>query len=191
MGARGQLRRGAGSQMLRLVGLACCSVESLLASPPVVNTSFGPLQGTAQASGVSKYQGIPYAQPPNGTRRWQPPLDWATPWGPGVRNAVTAGASCIQGQLYAPGGPRSEDCLYLNVWVPPGGERAPGSLPVAVFLHGGAFIFGRGADYNAESFSQNHGIVFVSINYRLGALGWMLVPADDSAEPGAYQARVQ
>ena len=177
--------------MLRLVGLACCSVESLLASPPVVNTSFGPLQGTAQASGVSKYQGIPYAQPPNGTRRWQPPLDWATPWGPGVRNAVTAGASCIQGQLYAPGGPRSEDCLYLNVWVPPGGEHAPGSLPVAVFLHGGAFIFGRGADYNAESFSQNHGIVFVSINYRLGALGWMLVPADDSAEPGAYQARVQ
>jgi para-nitrobenzyl esterase len=123
------------------------------------------------------FRAVPYAAPPVGPLRWkppQPPLSWT-----GERQAILPGPSCIQAMspdgrpnLGAATGAVSEDCLQLNVFAPKGAARAP----VMVWLHGGGFIAGAGWIYNGESFARD-GVVFVAINYRLGALGWFAHPA--------------
>jgi para-nitrobenzyl esterase len=152
-----------------------------------VTTSFGRLVGVQLASGVRRFNGIPFAEPPSGTRRFRPPVAWSRPWAPLARPAADAGPSCMQNTLLAPGGPLSEDCLFLNVWTPPEGAPRPASgWPVLVFVHGGAFVFGRGADYNCESFALHEELVVVTINYRLGALGWLLLEEGSGEQRGNF-----
>ncbi|MFN2537907.1 MAG: carboxylesterase/lipase family protein [Mycobacteriales bacterium] len=126
--------------------------------------------------GATRYLGIPYAQPPAGALRWQPPLP-ATSWS-GVLEATAFGPSAPQltGPFsgLVPGmtvGATSEDCLTLNVWSPDGAD----GLPVMVWFHGGAFQIGGSSlpAYDGLLLATEQRVVVVSVNYRLGALGWL------------------
>ena len=139
--------------------------------------SQGKLAGAVDARGVRSFKGIPYAEPPVGDKRWTAPVA-AGPW-KGVRDAREFGASCVQppypaDSIYADDVPKqSEDCLSLNVWTPPHAHKAP----VIVWIFGGGLVRGRTSEpiYDGTHFAE-HGVVFVSINYRLGALGWLALP---------------
>lgn len=154
------------------------------AAAPQVTTPSGIVQGQALPEGAV-FRGIPYAAPPVGALRWRAPQP-AAPW-QGVREASTAGAACPQKRglsLEGGGDPGqlSEDCLTVNVWTP---RAEPGAqLPVMVWFHGGAFIFGAGGLplYDGAALSR-HGVVVVTVNYRLGPLGYFVHPALERASP--------
>ena len=136
--------------------------------------------------GVAIYRSLPYAAPPVGPLRWREPAA-ALAWS-GVRPATAPAPSCPQKRglsLEGGGDPGvlDEDCLYLNVFTP--SAAATGTLPVMVWLHGGALIFGGGALplYDGRALAQR-GVVVVTINYRLGPLGFFAHPALDRARPG-------
>jgi para-nitrobenzyl esterase len=141
----------------------------------VVRTSVGLLRGMV-ASDYRLFQGIPYAAPPVGPLRWQPPQP-ALRW-PGMLDASKPGPQCMQdtGHDLHTGKPTSEDCLTLNVWTPASG-RATGHHPVMVWVHGGGFVNGSGDIYYSRWLAAKGGIVVVTINYRLGALGFLAHPA--------------
>lgn len=136
----------------------------------VVGTRDGLLMGK-DAEGVRQFLGIPYAAPPVGTLRWQPPQP-AQPW-TGTRNATAYGARCPQ--LASQDGPRAdtENCLFLNVFSPAGGE---GRLPVLFWIHGGELVHGAGDLYDGSLIARTDHVIVVSINYRLGAFGFLDVP---------------
>jgi len=145
-------------------------------------TAEGELSGLMD-SDIYVFRGIPYAAPPSGAQRWRPPQA-VTPW-QGVKDATRWGSASWQNRDYcllAGGGDPgefSEDCLYLNVWTP---ETAPGApLPVMVWLHGGGFTIGAGnlAPYNGKALAEQ-GVVVVTLNYRLGHLGFFSHPALDA-----------
>ena len=126
--------------------------------------------------GVHAYKGIPYAAPPVGDLRFQPPAAPAN-WD-GVRQASDYGPVALQqpmpgifGELGTPPNPAGDDCLRLNVWTP---DPGAGGMPVLVWIHGGAFYAGSGVDdvYNGAAFARD-GVVCVTINYRLGVQGFM------------------
>jgi para-nitrobenzyl esterase len=130
------------------------------------------------ASGVHAYKGIPYAAPPVGPLRWRPPQPVAR-WN-GVRSAEAFGPNSMQGIVFGDIDPTvcgiSEDCLYLNVWTP----ASPGSsdrLPVMAWIHGGGFVVGSGSEprYDGTRLAA-HGIVVVTLNHRLNALGFLAHP---------------
>lgn len=126
---------------------------------------------------VDTFRGVPFAMPPVGPLRWRPPrrISWR-----GIRDASQFALPCAQPVLEnGPNrggvqGQTSEDCLYLNIWAPRGARRAP----VIVWLHGGAGFLGAGSlgSYEGSSFAQ-HGVIVVTINYRLGMLGQFAHPA--------------
>ena len=123
-------------------------------------------------AGVNVFFGIRYAAPPEAALRWRPPQPPAFPNRPVV--AAIPGPACPQPASTAPL-PQSEDCLFLNVYVP---AREPGrsTRPVFVWIHGGALITGTGAIYDPSAMVTENDIVVVTINYRLGALGWLVEP---------------
>lgn len=144
----------------------------------VVRSSAGLLKGNVGPD-HRLFQAIPYAAPPVGPLRWQPPAPM--PAWPGVRDAAKRGPWCIQPDT-AEADPISEDCLTLNVWTPTGSAAEP--LPVMVWIHGGSFMAGAGDIYQAQRLAVRGRIVVVTINYRLGALGFLADPA--LGEPGNY-----
>jgi para-nitrobenzyl esterase len=153
---------------------------------PIIETSDGKIRGV-QDDGVYAFRGIPYAAAPVGDRRWAPPAP-VRKWR-GVRDARKFGAACIQkpGLSGANGGdpgPLSEDCLTVNVWTPVLDPSA--KLPVIVWIHGGAFVFGGSglAGYSGAPTAKKNA-VFVSLNYRLGALGFFAHPALAGENGGA------
>jgi para-nitrobenzyl esterase len=142
-----------------------------------------------RAAGVRVFRGIPYAAAPLGELRWKPPqapLAWQ-----GVRPAIAPGNACPQppyptnGLYGAEPPPIDEDCLNLNVWTP---AKAGDRLPVMVWIHGGSFVHGTGAaaGYDGENLAR-HGVVVVTINYRLGVFGLLALPelAAESAHHSA------
>ena len=156
---------------------------------PVVQLAAGRLRGSLRGS-LAVFSGIPYAAPPVGPLRWREPQPVA-PWS-GVRDATRPGSSCAQSvdglnpfisplaALYGVSYkgqpvPSSEDCLYLNVWTP--SWPVKGALPVMVWLHGGSNTAGSGAQptYDGTSLVA-HGVILVTINYRLGVLGFFSHP---------------
>ncbi len=147
---------------------------------PIVRTNDGLVRGTT-AGTVDEFLGIPYAAPPTGHLRWRPPAPSAS-W-EGVRDATQFGASCPQattGNPYFPPGPISEDCLYLNVYTPTLRDR--GGRPVLVWIHGGGLTVDGARNYDGSKLAAD-GTVVVTINYRLGALGFLAHPAL-AARPG-------
>lgn len=142
----------------------------------LVSTRSGKLEGVFE-DGVFAFMGVPYSAPPVGKLRWLPPQP-VTPW-EGVRPAKEYGAIPPQNEL--PGGeiipgkveePQDEDCLFLNIWT---NGLDEGRRPVMVWIHGGAFIIGSGSEamYRNGNIVNRGDMVLVSINYRLGALGFM------------------
>jgi para-nitrobenzyl esterase len=150
-------------------------------SPFVVDTAYGAVRGVTR-DGTMAWRGIPYAAPPVGDLRWRAPAEPAS-WS-GVRDASEYGHSCFQGHssgliqaLIGPISDVNEDCLYLNVARPTGDAT---SLPVMVWIHGGGFTGGTGSQpvYNSPGLVR-HGVVLVTLNYRLGRLGFFAHPALD------------
>ena len=169
-----------GSFMLLLV-TACASGASLArpgdAARPVVVTSTGAVQGV-ERNGALEYRGIPYAAPPVGNLRWslpQPAVAWS-----GVRDASAFGNACPQTRRYAlTEASLTEDCLTVNVSAPPG--LAPGArLPVLVWIHGGAFVGGSTSLYRLDKLAVQGRMVVVSMNYRIGLLGFMAIRGIDA-----------
>lgn len=146
--------------------------------PALAQTATGTVRGLV-APDHRLFAGIPYAAPPVGPLRWQPP-EPAPTWD-GVRDGTRFGARCLQdleGDLEL-GRQTGEDCLSLNVWTPvddPESGPAP-PRPVMVWIHGGAFLNGNGGIYDARRLVARGDIVVVTINYRLGTLGFLAHPA--------------
>lgn len=174
---------------LILTVLVPCVSGFLLTPDPVVNTDCGAVQGISSSqSGPYSFRGIPYASPPINTLRWRPPeaISKANDncWN-GTLSATQFGSACFQ---MRPNGTAtsftgSEDCLYLNVWTPSLNPAA--KLPVAVWIHGGFLEFGDGntKDFSPTAkLSQETNTVYVSMNYRLHAFGFMALKmlADNS-----------
>lgn len=152
---------------------------------PVVNTADGPVRGASQG-GVLRFLGIPYASPPVGELRWRPPTA-IEPWTK-VRDASRFGSSCVQPLDFE--GPGSEDCLFLNVWTPEAPSDAP--KPVLFYIHGGGWVRGAGNmsgmegidnTLDGQHLAQAEGVVVVTLNYRLGALGFLAHPAFRAESP--------
>lgn len=131
--------------------------------PPTLNVAQGRLVGKREA-GVEQFLGVPYALPPLGDLRWKPPLP-PLPW-PTPRPATSFGAPCAQGR----GG--SEDCLTLNIYRPP---RAAGA-PLMVWVHGGFYTGGGSSVFDGSALAREYGVVVVTLNYRLGVLGFLSGP---------------
>jgi para-nitrobenzyl esterase len=139
--------------------------------PAVVRVSDGALKGQVSGDGRT-FVGIPYAAPPVGPLRWRAPQAPA-PW-TGTRDATRPGNRCPQSFLDAgQASSTTEDCLFLNVWTPV--PTAP-RLPVMVWFHGDGFTTGSGSDYDAGLLVRKGHVVVVTINYRLGPLGFLAVP---------------
>ena len=154
---------------------------------PEVKTDSGTIQGKSDGA-VSSFLGIPYAAPPVGESRWKPPAPVAK-W-TGVRKATEFGARCMQGPVFSdmifrdPG--PSEDCLTLNVWTPVNDGKA--KLPVMVWIYGGGFVAGATSEPRQDGTNlAKHGVVVVSMNYRLGVFGFFAHP-DLLAESGRNSA---
>jgi para-nitrobenzyl esterase len=167
-------------RLLLLLILVLSSVGTkALADAPIVRTQNGDVVGVLQGT-VESFKALPYAAPPVGDLRWRPPQDPANWFS--VRDGSKFAPACPQKNPDSTS-PRvigSEDCLYLNVFKPQGARR----LPVLVFIHGGhnttesAGVTENGvAAYDASDFVQNNDVVVVTINYRLGALGFIAHPA--------------
>ena len=166
------------SRFHRLMLWAASAVSLLAAAPsfadpgPIVEAPAGAVLGRADGD-VRVFKGLPYASPPVGPARWTPPV--AAPRWAGVRDATRFGPACVQPRsggvnIYADDpGAMSEDCLSLNIWTP----AAARGLPVLVWIHGGALTAGFSHEgiYDGAKMARA-GVVVVSINYRLGVLGY-------------------
>jgi len=161
--------------MLAVLGVAVLLALSPAAAAQTVKTKSGDVSGAA-ASGVISFKGIPFAAPPVGDLRWMPPqpVKWS-----GVKQTTAIGAACPQPDRGDGGGvgappAQNEDCLTLNVYAPAGAKN----LPVMVWIHGGAFRLGYGGAplYDGSEFAKQ-GVILVTVNYRLGLLGFFAHPA--------------
>jgi para-nitrobenzyl esterase len=146
-------------------------------SPPIVTTDKGAVVGVDTGT-LFAYKGIPYATPPVGALRWMPPQPaaaWTT-----ARDASNFAPHCAQGASSFGVASTSEDCLYLNVYRPKGA----GPFPVMFWIHGGALLTGEGDDYDTRALVAQ-GVAVVTINYRLGPLGFLSHPALTAEGGGA------
>ena len=176
-----------------LCGAALLAACGSPANNPVLTVESGRIRGVETATeGVIVYKGVPYAAPPVGDLRWrepQPPEPWS-----GVRSADAFGPAAVQAdqsvgsfyerEFFWMGDPvRSEDCLYLNIWTPAAGEPEA-KLPVAMWIHGGAYIQGYGheTEFDGEAFARR-GVILVTVNYRLGIMGFLAHPLLSAESP--------
>ena len=170
-------------KIILFIGLMLFSpLTKILAQSTQVQTKYGKIEGLKEDN-ILIYKGIPFAAPPLGNLRWkdpQAPASWKE-----VKKCVAFSASPIQStpvpfscwskEFIAPPAPLSEDCLYLNIWT--GASSAKEKRPVFVWIYGGGFGSGSAACdiYDGKEYAKK-GIVFVSINYRVGAIGFMAHP---------------
>ncbi|MDT5250185.1 MAG: para-nitrobenzyl esterase [Mycobacterium sp.] len=179
--ARQVVRSATALIVVALLTLGCARGDGTVApapppgpppDPALAQTTTGVVRGVV-APDHRLFAGIPYAAPPVGPLRWQPPMP-APSW-PGVRDATKLGPRCIQDMSdLERGRGSSEDCLRLNVWTPPpSNERRP----VMVWIHGGGFINGSGGIYDSRRMTTRGDIIVVTLNYRLGALGFLAHPS--------------
>jgi para-nitrobenzyl esterase len=149
------------------------------ASGVLVRTKQGLAHGVA-AGNVEQFLGLPYATPPLGELRWKAPVAPRTY--ASTLQATTFPAPCVQGNapmgLPAP----SEDCLYLNLYRPAGSKEGK-KMPVLLYIHGGGFAGGTGSVRDGSPLAGTNDMIVIMINYRLGALGWLGLPALDAESP--------
>ena len=169
------------SNSLRLASallLAGTAAAGLAQSAPQARTASGPVRGSSEG-GVEAFKGVPFAAPPVGRLRWQPPQPvkaWTAP-----RDATRYAADCMQLPFPSDAAPLgtapAEDCLYANVWRP-AGVKAGAKLPVLVWIYGGGFVNGGSSPptYSGAALARQ-GIMVVSFNYRLGRFGTFAHPA--------------
>ena len=171
----------AGMMRAALAAVAVMWAGAAAAEPVKAKLDTGVVVGQS-SGGVEVFRGVPFAAPPVGPLRWRPPQP-VKAWS-GERAAGANSAACLQtvvrfsGVSLAGDSGVSEDCLYLNVFAPVGATKAP----VMVWIHGGANVAGTGSMYDGSAFARD-GVVLVSINYRLGALGFFAHPALTKAAP--------
>jgi para-nitrobenzyl esterase len=174
------LRRSALAAVLAFgCGVSMHSVQAqALQLTRIVHIADGDVQG-ATTDGVDKFLGIRYAAPPIGDMRWKPPqapVHWA-----GTLQATKFGATCAQaarGVFAAPS--KSEDCLYINVFAQHAADAPATKLPVMVWFHGGGLFSGESDDYDGSKLVQRGHVLLVSLNYRVGVLGFLSHPALNS-----------
>jgi para-nitrobenzyl esterase len=164
------------------VTAATLALAGSAAAADTAKIAQGELHG-AVAGEVASFKNIPFAAPPVGDLRWRPPQP-AKSW-TGVRDATQLGPQCMQMRQVTGDVKQSEDCLQLNVWTP-ANFKPGGKLPVMVFIHGGSFTGGSGTNalYDGTHFAER-GVVLVTVNYRLGRLGFFAHPALTAEQPGA------
>jgi para-nitrobenzyl esterase len=152
---------------------------------PTVTTDTGTFTAVPSPSlaGVDVFFGIRYAAAPMGALRWAPPQ--APSSSAGTTVAGFPGPACPQAGSTAPL-PQSEDCLFLNIYVP-ASANTHSRLPVFFWIHGGALVSGTGAQYDPSVMVSDNDIIVVTINYRLGALGWLVEPGLLAAAPNFFQ----
>ncbi|HXD36875.1 MAG TPA: carboxylesterase family protein, partial [Rhodanobacter sp.] len=180
------LRAVAKALAVSLLFVASAAYASKPPPPPRVQLADGWVEGkraVANEVPLEEFQGIPYAAPPLGALRWRPPQP--VPAWSGVRQAQRFGPRCMQLPLFSDMVFRSngvsEDCLYLNVWKP---ADSGGKLPVLVYFFGGGFVAGDGSEKRYDGASlASHGIVTVTVNYRLGVFGFFALPALAAESP--------
>lgn len=156
------------------------TISSLAQDMQPIRIDTGLVAGKAgRDANITVFKGIPYARPPIGNLRWAPPHAPAT-W-QGIRKADQFGNGCAQ--IFPQASfPKSEDCLYLNVWTP--AKSAASSLPVMVWIHGGGFRVGSSSEpiYDGEEIARK-GVVVVTLNYRLGVIGLFAHPELTNESP--------
>lgn len=175
--------RTLGSLVAMALAVMAMAPAAARADQPVVRAPVGAVRGVDEGA-LQVFKGIPYAAAPVGALRWKPPV--AAPAWTGVRDAFDYGPACHQmkprpGGIYSsPLKAMSEDCLSLNVWAPAKARKAP----VLVWIHGGALIGGASSEplYDGAALARR-GAVVVSINYRLGVLGYMAHPELSAESP--------
>ena len=160
-----------------VVALAALMLPPVASAQSPIKTDAGLVSGAASSvAGVRQYLGIPYAAPPVGPNRWKAPQP--TPKWDGVKAATEFGLPCIQPKVFGDidfGERISEDCLYVNVWT--NATSATAKLPVMVWIHGGGFVAGAGSEPRQDgSRLAAKGVVVVSMNYRLGLMGFLAHP---------------
>ncbi len=167
-------KRAAGIACLALAWVATVSAQAPAktnAADPTVTINSGQLRGSLTADGVAVFKKIPFAQPPVGDRRWKEPIP-EKPW-QGVRDATEFGPMCHQNdnKQFA----HDEDCLQLNVWTPQWPMTS--QVPVMVWIHGGGNTAGSGIEalFHGDTLAR-HGVVLVTVNYRLGIFGFFAHP---------------
>ena len=164
--------------LLSALLMSSCATQTA----PIISVKGGKLQGVLDSTGkVLVYKGIPYAAPPVGMLRWAEPQP-VEPWdsvkvcdkfGPAAMQSALQEGTMYWKEFYnCPEPEKSEDCLYLNVWAP--ASKTAGGYPVAVWIHGGAFMQGYGheMEFDGETFAKK-GVILVTINYRLGIFGYL------------------
>uniref|UniRef100_A0A8C3S5U2 Carboxylesterase type B domain-containing protein n=1 Tax=Chelydra serpentina TaxID=8475 RepID=A0A8C3S5U2_CHESE len=165
----------------------------------VVLTTSGPIRGKllqAGSSTVTAFLGIPYAEPPMGALRFQKPIPHQ-PWSQ-VLETTSFGNACLQSPLtgypdaetFTPKMRQSEDCLSLNVWVPHPWPN--GTAPILVWIHGGGFFSGAASldIYDGRFLAANAKVIVASMNYRLGALGFLSLPPAAPGNPGLWDQQL-
>jgi para-nitrobenzyl esterase len=164
-----------------ILAVATLPASAEAASKVVVKTPQGAVRGI-RVAGADRFLGLPYARPPVKSRRFRPPVA-AARWA-GTRDATRQSPACVQ---FEPTGVRedqatSEDCLYLDVYRPSSATRRS-RLPVLVWIHGGGNTQGTGVIYGGQTMAAQTKTIVVSINYRLGAFGWLALPQLDAETP--------
>ncbi|XP_039358081.1 acetylcholinesterase-like [Mauremys reevesii] len=165
----------------------------------VVLTTSGPVRGKRLPAGsgtVTAFLGIPYAKPPVGALRFQKPLPHQ-PWSH-VLEATSFGNACHQppltdypdADIFFLNTPQSEDCLFLNVWMPH--PRPPVPAPILVWIHGGGFYMGATSVelHSGRFLAATENVIVASMNYRLGALGFLSLPPAAPGNAGLWDQRL-
>lgn len=160
-----------------LIAALCGAIPTLAASGPMLQTAYGPIEGTTAAGGaVQAWLGVPYAKPPVGELRWRAPQSlekWTAP----LQVQTMAPISL---QMKGKDVVGKEDCLYLNVFRP---TNAPSTLPILFFLHGGNNQTGSAASFDGVLMAQKLNCAIVTVNHRLNALGWLNIKAVKTGDP--------
>ena len=166
-----------------LAAIAILAATAAHAAPvapvaPVAKTEYGTITGKV-AEGMNEFLGIRYAAPPTGALRWQPPQPLAHALF--SRTATSFGPHCAQVTTYFGLPTTNEDCLYLNVYTPTGPRPADAKpLPVMLWIHGGSLVVGESEDYDPVKLVTEGQVIVVTINYRLGYLGFLAVSGLDA-----------
>ena len=164
------------SSLIADIGVAITAISN--ASETTVPTLYGKVAGADAGNNSWVWEGVPYAEPPIGRLRWKAPQD-PDPWW-GVRQSTSKFTPATQPNMSTLWYPLtttpigSEDCLYLNIFAP---KNSAKNLPVLVWIHGGANVFGQASIYNASLLASQANMVVVVIQYRLGPFGWFYFPA--------------